>query len=83
VLPPSLRGDLNGAAATDSGAGAFGPLAGAIAVLVALLYVLPGIVAALPASIEHTVEEFWPTQAGQEVTVVLLFAFVIMTRRDA
>jgi ABC-2 type transport system permease protein len=80
--------------------------AGAIAVLVALLYVLPGIVAALPASIEHTVEEFWPTQAGQEVTVVvrgahtlsawtgfglflifvgvvLLFAFVIMARRDA
>ncbi len=45
--------------------------AGAIAVLVAVLYVLPGIVAALPASIEHTVEEFWPTQAGQEVTVVV------------
>jgi ABC-2 type transport system permease protein len=45
--------------------------AGAIAVLVALLFVLPGIVAALPASIEHTVEEFWPTQAGGQVTNVV------------
>ena len=45
--------------------------AGAIAVLVALLFVLPGIAAALPASIEHTVQEFWPTQAGQQVTTVV------------
>jgi ABC-2 type transport system permease protein len=41
--------------------------AAAISLLVALLFVLPGIAAALPASIEHTVEKFWPTQAGQQV----------------
>ncbi|HEY3843055.1 MAG TPA: ABC transporter permease subunit [Acidimicrobiales bacterium] len=45
--------------------------AGAIAVLVAILFVLPGIAAALPASIEHTVQEYWPTQAGQQVTAVV------------
>jgi ABC-2 type transport system permease protein len=45
--------------------------AGAIAVLVALLFVLPGIAAALPASIEHTVQEYWPTQAGGQVTQVV------------
>jgi ABC-2 type transport system permease protein len=45
--------------------------AGAIAVLVAILFVLPGIAAALPASIEHTVEEYWPTQAGGQVTQVI------------
>jgi ABC-type transport system involved in multi-copper enzyme maturation permease subunit len=45
--------------------------AGAIAVLVAILFVLPGIAAALPASIEHTVQEYWPTQAGGQVTTVV------------
>ena len=45
--------------------------AGAIAVLVAILFVLPGIAAALPASIEHTVEEYWPTQAGEQLTQVV------------
>jgi ABC-2 type transport system permease protein len=45
--------------------------AGAIAVLVAVLFVLPGVAAALPASIEHSVEEFWPTQAGGQVTQVI------------
>jgi ABC-2 type transport system permease protein len=45
--------------------------AGAIAVMVAILYVLPGIAAALPASIEHTVQEYWPTQAGSEITTVV------------
>jgi ABC-2 type transport system permease protein len=45
--------------------------AGAIAVLVALLFVLPGIAAALPTSIEHAVQEYWPTQAGAQVTVVV------------
>ncbi len=45
--------------------------AGAIAVLVAILFVLPGIAAALPASIEHTVQEYWPTQAGQQITDVV------------
>jgi ABC-2 type transport system permease protein len=44
--------------------------AGAIAVLVALVFVLPAIASALPSSMEHTVEKFWPTQAGQQVTVV-------------
>jgi ABC-2 type transport system permease protein len=45
--------------------------AGAIAVLVAILYVLPGIAAALPTSIEHTVQEYWPTQAGGQITSVV------------
>jgi ABC-2 type transport system permease protein len=45
--------------------------AGAIAVLVAVLFVLPGIAAALPTSIEHVVEEYWPTQAGGQVTIVV------------
>ena len=45
--------------------------AGAIAVLVAILCVLPGIAAALPTSIEHTVQEYWPTQAGAQVTTVV------------
>ena len=45
--------------------------AGAIAVLVAILFVLPGIAAALPASIEHTLQEYWPTQAGGQVTQVV------------
>lgn len=45
--------------------------AAAITILVALLYVLPGIAAALPASIEHTVEKYWPTQAGQQITGVV------------
>jgi hypothetical protein len=45
--------------------------AGAIAVLVAILYVLPGIAAALPASIEHKVQEYWPTQAGSQITSVV------------
>jgi hypothetical protein len=45
--------------------------AAAISLLVALLFVLPGIAAALPASIEHTVEKFWPTQAGQQIAGVV------------
>ena len=45
--------------------------AGAISVLVAVLFVLPGIAAALPTSVEHTVEKFWPTQAGQQVAAVV------------
>jgi hypothetical protein len=45
--------------------------AGAIAVLVAILYVLPGISNALPTSIEHPVQEYWPTQAGGQVTQVM------------
>jgi ABC-2 type transport system permease protein len=45
--------------------------AGAIAVLVAFLFVLPGIAAALPTSIEHAVQEYWPTDAGQQITSVV------------
>jgi ABC-2 type transport system permease protein len=41
-----------------------------IVILVLLLYVLPGVSAALPANIEHTVEKFWPTQAGGQITDV-------------
>jgi len=45
--------------------------AGAIATIVALLYVLPAVSAALPSSLEHTVEEWWPTQAGGQITNVV------------
>jgi ABC-2 type transport system permease protein len=45
--------------------------AGAIAIMVAMLFVLPALAAALPDSIEHSVEKFWPTQAGQEITNVV------------
>jgi ABC-type transport system involved in multi-copper enzyme maturation permease subunit len=45
--------------------------AGAIAVLVAILYVLPGIAGALPTSIQNTVQEYWPTQAGAQVATVV------------
>jgi ABC-2 type transport system permease protein len=45
--------------------------AGAIAALVAVLFVLPGIAAALPTSIEHTVQEYWPTQAGGQISTVV------------
>jgi ABC-2 type transport system permease protein len=45
--------------------------AGAIAIMVALLYVLPAVASALPSSIEHSVEKFWPTQAGGQLTNVM------------
>jgi ABC-2 type transport system permease protein len=51
--------------------------AAAISVLVALLFVLPGIAAALPRAIEQPVEEFWPTQAGQQITAVVQGAHVL------
>jgi hypothetical protein len=38
---------------------------------VAILYVLPGIAGALPTSIAQAVQEYWPTQAGGQVTVVI------------
>jgi ABC-2 type transport system permease protein len=44
--------------------------AASIGILVALLYVLPGIAAALPSSLEHSVEKFWPTQAGGQLVSV-------------
>jgi ABC-2 type transport system permease protein len=74
VLRALVGGGLMGALLALMGL-AFGTLirhaAGAIAVLVAVLFVLPGVAAALPASIEHSVEEFWPTQAGGQVTQVV------------
>jgi ABC-2 type transport system permease protein len=45
--------------------------AGAIAVLVSIIYVLPGISNALPTSIKQTVQEYWPTQAGGQITQVM------------
>ena len=45
--------------------------AGAIAVLVSTIYVLPGISNALPTSIKQTVQEYWPTQAGGQITQVM------------
>jgi hypothetical protein len=45
--------------------------AGAITMLVAMLYVLPGLAHALPSSIQNTVSEFWPTNAGQQITAVV------------
>ena len=51
--------------------------AGAISLLVALLFVLPGIAAALPASVEHTVEKFWPTGAGSQIGAVVRTAHTL------
>jgi len=44
--------------------------AAAIACLVAVLLVLPGIAQALPDSWRNPVTEFWPTQAGSQITSV-------------
>jgi ABC-2 type transport system permease protein len=44
--------------------------AAAITCMVAVLFVLPGIAQALPDSWRNPVTEFWPTQAGSQVTNV-------------
>ena len=44
--------------------------AAAIAAMIAVLLVLPGIAQALPDSWRHPVTEFWPTQAGTQLTSV-------------
>ncbi|HTZ22742.1 MAG TPA: ABC transporter permease [Streptosporangiaceae bacterium] len=44
--------------------------AAAITCIVALLFVLPGIAQALPDSWRNPVTEFWPTQAGSQLTSV-------------
>ncbi len=44
--------------------------AAAIAAMVAVLFVLPGIAQALPGSWRNPVTEFWPTQAGSQLTSV-------------
>jgi ABC-2 type transport system permease protein len=51
--------------------------AGSIAVLVAVIFVLPGVAAALPTSIEHAVQEYWPTQAGSQITSVVRTAHTL------
>jgi ABC-2 type transport system permease protein len=54
---------------------AFGVLlrqaAAGIAVLVALLLVLPGIANALPSSWSQPIEQYWPTNAGQQVAMIV------------
>ena len=44
--------------------------AAAIAAMIAVLFVLPGIAQALPDSWRNPVTEFWPTQAGGQLTSV-------------
>ena len=44
--------------------------AAAIAAVIAVLFVLPGIAGALPDSWRNPVTEFWPTQAGSQLTNV-------------
>jgi ABC-2 type transport system permease protein len=44
--------------------------AAAIAAMVGVLFVLPGIAQALPYSWRNPVTEFWPTQAGSQLTSV-------------
>jgi ABC-2 type transport system permease protein len=45
--------------------------AAAIGSIVALLLVLPGIAAALPSSWSQPIEQWWPTNAGQQVAMVI------------
>jgi ABC-2 type transport system permease protein len=45
--------------------------AAAIGSIVALLLVLPGIAAALPTSWSQPIEQWWPTNAGQQVAAVI------------
>jgi hypothetical protein len=42
----------------------------AVAAMIAVLFVLPGIAQALPDSWRNPVTEFWPTQAGSQLTSV-------------
>jgi ABC-2 type transport system permease protein len=48
--------------------------AAAIACMVGVLFVLPGIAQALPDSWRNPVTEFWPTQAGSQLTSVHIAA---------
>jgi ABC-type transport system involved in multi-copper enzyme maturation permease subunit len=45
--------------------------AAAIGSIVAILLVLPGIAAALPSSWSNPIERWWPTNAGQQVAVIV------------
>jgi hypothetical protein len=51
--------------------------AAAIASLIAVLFVLPGVAQALPDSWRNPVTEFWPTQAGGQLTSVHHFAHTL------
>jgi ABC-2 type transport system permease protein len=51
--------------------------AAAIAAMIAILFVLPGIAQALPDSWRNPVTEFWPTQAGSQLTSVHLSAHTL------
>jgi ABC-2 type transport system permease protein len=44
--------------------------AAAITCMVAVLFVLPGVAQALPDSWQNPITEFWPTQAGSQITSV-------------
>lgn len=44
--------------------------AAGIAVAVAMLFILPAVAFALPTSWSQPIEEYWPTNAGQEVTML-------------
>jgi ABC-type transport system involved in multi-copper enzyme maturation permease subunit len=46
-------------------------VAAAIGTTVAILLVLPGIASALPSSWSQPIDEYWPTNAGQQVAAVL------------
>ena len=45
--------------------------AAAIGSIVAILLVLPGIAAALPSSWSNPIEQWWPTNAGQQVAIIV------------
>lgn len=45
--------------------------AAAIGSIVAILLVLPGIAAALPTSWSNPIEQWWPTNAGQQVAIIV------------
>ena len=51
--------------------------AAAIAAMIAVLLVLPGIAQALPDSWRNPVTEFWPTQAGSQLTSVHIAAHTL------
>jgi ABC-2 type transport system permease protein len=44
--------------------------AAGIAVVVAMLFILPGVAEALPTSWSQPIEEYWPTNAGQQIATL-------------
>jgi ABC-2 type transport system permease protein len=51
--------------------------AGGIAIIVALIFVLPAVSNALPTSWRHSVQKFWPTEAGSQITSVVRTAHTL------